>query len=188
MNVALAALRSPTVRPIMRSFLASPSGPVRTLAPKDTPRLWDLAGQSPSDQLDAIGNAALMGASTLAGIQTSGPFVSDVFDPAQEAHFHDVRKGTRSILLLMNMFPDTRKALPGTAEPLFALVSQYGNVNDAFTAYRLAPTLGLGQDASAAYLRGEFSKAQARQQVVVDSRSYDTLIGRLSDIQHQHQR
>jgi hypothetical protein len=188
MNVALAALRSPNIRSIMRGFLAAPSSSILTLAPKDTPRLWEIAGQTPGPQLDGIGTAAQFGASALAGIQTSGPFVSDVFDPVQEAHFHDVRKGTRSILLLMNMLPDTRKTLPGAAEPLFSLVSQYGDVNDAFTAYRLAPTLGLGQDASAAFLRGEFTKAQARQQVVVDQHSFDTLIGRLNQVQQQHQR
>src|SRR5262249_26275606 len=188
MNVALAALRSPSIRSIMRGFLAAPSSSIRTLAPKDTPLLWTTAQQTPNDQLDAIGNAALLGASALAGIQASGPFIADVFDPVQEAHFHDVRKGTRSVLLLMNMFPETRKALPGTAEPLFALVSQYGDVNDAFTAYRLAATIGIGQDAPAAFLRGEFTKAQARQQVVVDAHSYDALSNSLSQVQRQHQR
>jgi hypothetical protein len=187
MNVALGALRSPSIRPIMRNFLASPSGPIRTLAPKDTPQLWTIAQQTPNDSLDAVGNAALFGASALAGIQASNPFISVVFDPTQEAHFHDVRKGTRSILLLMNMFPDTRRALPGTAEPLFGLVSQYGDVNDAFTAYKIAPTLGIGQDAPATFLRGEFTKAQARQQVVVDAHSYDALINNLNQVKNQHQ-
>jgi hypothetical protein len=188
MNVALATLRSPGIRSTMRGFLVSPLPSIRTLAPKDTPLLWTTANQTPSDQLDGIGNLAMFGASTLAGIQDSGPFVADVFDPVQEAHFHDVRKGTRSILLLMNMFPDTRKVLPGTAEPLFNLVSQYGDVNDAFTAYRLAPTLGIGQDAPAAYLRAEFTQAQARQQVVVDAHSYDALIDKLSQVVQQHKR
>jgi hypothetical protein len=187
MNVALATLRSPSIRPVMRGFLAAPSNSILTLAPKDTPRLWEIAGQTPEPQLDGIGTAALFGASALAGVQASGPFVSDVFDPVQEAHFHDVRKGTRSILLLMNMLPDTRKALPGAAEPLFSLVAQYGDVNDAFTAYRMAPTLGIGQDASAAFLRGEFTKAQARQQVVVDQHSFDALVNRLNDVKNQHQ-
>src|SRR4051812_14335825 len=40
MNVALAALRSPNIRSIMRGFLAAPSSSILTLAPKDTPRLW----------------------------------------------------------------------------------------------------------------------------------------------------
>lgn len=188
MNVALGALRSPSIRPIMRNFLASPSGSIRTLAPKDTPLLWTTAQQTPTDELDAVGNAARFGASALAGIQASNPFISDVFDPAQEAHFHDVRKGTRSVLLLMNMFPDTRRALPGTAEPLFGLVSAYGDVNDAFTAYKIAPTLSVGQDTAASFLRDQFGKAQARQQVVVDAHSYDALIGSLNQVQNQHHR
>jgi hypothetical protein len=188
MNVALASLRSPTVRSAMRAFLASPSSSIRSLDAKDVPLLWKTAGQTPTDQLDGVGNGAMFGASTLAGVQASGPFVADVFDPVQEAHFHDIRKGTRAILLLMNMFPDTSKALVGSAEPLFALVSQYGDVNDAFTAYRLAPTLGVGQDAAAAFLRDEFIKAQARQQAVVDAHSFDAVIARLQQVQQQHQR
>jgi hypothetical protein len=91
-------------------------------------------------------------------------------------------------LLLMNMFPDTSRALVGTAEPLFALVSQYGDVNDAFIAYRLAPTLGLSPDESAALVRSEFIKAQARQQAVVDAHSFDALIARLQQVQQQHRR
>jgi len=188
MNVALSSLRSPSVRSVMRAFLASPSSSIRIRDGKDVPRLWNTGGQAPTDQLDGVGNAAMFGASALAGIQASGPFVADVFDPVQEAHFHDIRKGTRAILLLMNMFPDTSKVLAGSAEPLFALVSQYGDVNDAFTAYRLAPTLGVGQDAPAAFLRGEFTKAQARQQAVVDAHSFDAVIARLQQVQQQHQR
>jgi hypothetical protein len=188
MNVALATLRSPTVRQLMREFLAAPSGSIRALEANDVPLLWTVARQTPSDQLDAVGNAALLGASALAGIQGSNPFISDVFDPVQEEHFHDVRKGIRAILLLMNMFPETHQAMIGTAEPLFALVSQYGDVNDAFIAYRMALTLGLGSDAPATYLRDEFVKAQARQQVVVESQSFNALIGRLSAVQAGHQR
>ena len=188
MNVALATLRSPSVRQMMRDFLAAPSSSIRALAPEETPLLWKAAQQTPSNQLDAVGNAALLGASALAGIQGSNPFISDVFDPVQEEHFHDVRKGIRSVLLLMNMFPETRQAMIGSAEPLFSLVSQYGDVNDAFIAYRMAPMLGINSDAHASYLRSEFVKAQARQQVVVDSQSFNALIARLSAVQADHQR
>ena len=188
MNVALAALRSPSVRQLMRDFLAAPSGSIRSLGPDVTPLLWQTAQQTPSDQLDGVGNAALLGSSVLANIQASDPFIADVFDPVQEAHFHDVRKGIRSILLLMNMFPETREALIGTAEPLFSLVSQYGDVNDAFIAYRLAPTLGISGDAPAAYLRDEFAKAQARQEVVVQAQSFNALVARLQAVQAGHQR
>lgn len=188
MNVALASLRAPSIRSAMRAFLTSSTGAVYSLEQQDVPLLWKTAGQVPTDRLDGVGNAALLGAGTLAGIQSSNPFVADVLDPVQEAHFHDIRKATRAILLLMNMFPDTRQALVGTAEPLFALVSQYGDVNDAFVAHRLAPTLGIGQDDSAALVRSEFTKAQARQQAVVDAHSFEALIARLQQVQQQHQR
>jgi hypothetical protein len=188
MNVALASLRSQTVRSLMRDFLASPSQSIRGLDPNDVPLLWTVAQQVPTNDLDGIGNAALLGASALAGIQGSNPYVADVFDPVQEAHFHDTRKGIRSALLLMNMFPDLRGALEGGAETLFSMVSQYGDVNDAFTAYRIAPTLGVPQDASAAYLRDEFSKAQARQQAVSDADAFNATISALSQVQQQHRR
>jgi hypothetical protein len=188
MNVGLATLRSPPVRQMMRDFLAAPSSSIRSLGSEETPLLWQTAQQTPSNQLDAVGNAALLGASALTSIQGSSPFIADVFDPVQEAHFHDVRKGVRSILLLMNMFPETRQALIGTAEPIFALVSQYGDVNDAFIAYRMAPMLGIGTDAPATYLRREFVKAQAQQQVVADAQSFNALIARLSAVQDRHQR
>ena len=188
MNVALAALRSPTVREPMRAFLASPTGTIYALSGKDVPRIWEIAQQTPTDDLDAVGNAARLGASALAGIQASNPYIADVFDPVQEAHFHDVRKAIRSTLLLMQMFPETRQAIQGAAEPLFALVSQYGDVNDAFVAYRLAPALGANTGTAAEYLRAEFVKAQRRQQVVTDQRTFDALIGALSQVQQQHQR
>ena len=188
MNVGLATLRSPPVRQMMRDFLAAPSSSIRSLGSEETPLLWQTAQQTPSNQLDAVGNAALLGASALTSIHGSSPFIADVFDPVQEAHFHDVRKGVRSILLLMNMFPETRQALIGTAEPIFALVSQYGDVNDAFIAYRMAPMLGIGTDAPATYLRREFVKAQAQQQVVADAQSFNALIARLSAVQDRHQR
>ena len=188
MNVALAALRSPSVRQMMRDFLAAPSGSIRSLGPNETPLLWQTAQQTPTTRLDAVGNAALLGSSVLANIQASDPFIADVFDPVQEAHFHDVRKGIRSILLLMNMFPETREAMIGTAEPLFSLVSQYGDVNDAFIAYRMAPQLGISSDEPATYLRDEFTKAQARQEVVMQAQSFNALIARLQAVQADHQR
>lgn len=188
MNVALAGLRSPSVRTAMKGFISAPPGVTYSLAGKDIPRIWQIAKQTPSSQLDAVGNMAMLGASALAGIQGDNPYVADVFDPVQEAHFHDIRKALRSTLLLLMMYPETREAAQPLAEPLFALVSQYGDVNDAFVAYRLAPTLGANQEQAAALLRAEFVKAQRRQQAVQDARSFDAVIGALSAVQQRHQR
>jgi hypothetical protein len=187
MNVSLAALRSWTVRESMKAFLGSPSGAIYELTGKDVPRIWSFAGQTPTTDFDSVGNAARMGASALAGIQASGPFIADVFDPVQEAHFHDVRKSIRSVLLLMQMFPDTRAAIQPVAEPMFQLISQYGDVNDAFVAYRLAPKLGADQGAAGEYLRAEFVKAQRRQGAVSEQRTFEQLIGALSRVMQDHQ-
>lgn len=186
MNVPLAALRSGVVRESMKGFLSSPTGSIYNLSGKDVPRIWVFAGQTPTNDFDAVGNAARMGASALAGIRASGPFVADIFDPVQEAHFHDVRKSVRSVLLLMQMFPDTRPVIQNSAEPMFQLVSQYGDVNDAFVAYRIAPALGANQGAAGDYLRGEFVKAQRRQDAVNEQRTFDALIGGLSQVQDRH--
>jgi len=150
------------------------------------PRIWTFAGQTPTNDFDAVGNAARMGASALAGVQASGPFIADVFDPVQEAHFHDVRKSIRSVLLLMQMFPDTRAAIQPIAEPMFQLISQYGDVNDAFVAYRLAPRIGANQRAASDFLRAEFVKAQRRQSAVSEQRTFENLIGALSQVQDRH--
>jgi hypothetical protein len=188
MNVALSALRTPTVREAMKAFLGAPTGAIYSLDGKDVPRIWQVAAQTPNSGLDAVGNMAMLGASALAGIQASNPYAVDVFDPVQEAHFHDVRKTLRSTLLLLQMYPETRETIQPTAEPLFALISQYGDVNDAFVAYRLAPKIGANTEAAATFLRAEFVKAQKRQQAVQDARSFDALIAALSAVQQRHQR
>lgn len=186
MNVALAGPRSYTVREPMKAFLGAPTGAIYNLSGKDVPRIWTFAGQTPTNELDSVGNAARMAASALAGIQASGPFIADVFDPVQEAHFHDVRKSIRSVLLLMQMFPDTRAAIQPIAEPMFQLISQYGDVNDAFIAYRLAPRLGANQGAAADFLRAEFVKAQRRQSAVSEQRTFENLVHALSLVQERH--
>lgn len=186
MNVALAAHRSGAVRESMKNFVGSPTGSIYNLAGKDVPRLWIFASQTPTNDFDAVGNMARMGASALAGIQASGPFVADIFNPEQEAHFHDVRKSVRSVLLLAQMFPETRAAIQPIAEPMFQLISQYGDVNDAFIAYRTAPALGANQGAAGDYLRAEFVKAQRRQNTVSEQRTFENLIGALSQVQDRH--
>jgi hypothetical protein len=186
MNVALAALRSSAVREPMKAFLGSPTGSLFQLSGKDIPRIWVFSGQTPTNDFDAVGNMARMGASALAGIQASGPFVQDIFNPEQEAHFHDVRKSVRSVLLISQMFPDTRAAIQPIAEPMFQLISQYGDVNDAFVAYRIAPALGANQGAAGEYLRAEFVKAQRRQEAVAQQRTFENLTGALSQVQDRH--
>jgi hypothetical protein len=188
MNVVLSSLRTPMVRSAMKSFLSSPASSIQTLAPKDTPRLWQLAQATPSEQLDTTGNAALLAAKVLRAVQASDPFVSDIFDRPQEEKFHATRKDTRSVMLLALMFPDTRQATRVTSEPLFSLISQFGDVNDAVTAYRTTLNYGGPQDAAANLLRSEFTKAQGDQGAVVSGNSYEAVASILDRVQAQHRK
>jgi hypothetical protein len=188
MTIALAPLRAPEVRAAMQDMFSGPSTEIRSLAAKDVPRLWSLAQTSPSQDLDAVGNVALLGASLLRGLQGPDIFVADIFDPQQETRFHDVRKALRSLLLLVQMFPDTRDATQAVREPLADLVSQYGDVNDAIVAYRTAQAFGGNVDLAVEDLRKEFAKAQARQELVVSERSFDAMIASLTTVQETHRR
>jgi hypothetical protein len=152
------------------------------------PRLWNLAQATPSQDLDAVGNIALLGGSLLRNLQGPDVFVADIFDPQQEERFHDVRKALRSLLLLVQMFPETRDATQAVREPLAELVSQYGDVNDAIVAYRTAQAFGGNVELAVDDLRKEFAKAQDRQQRVVSERSFDAMIASLAAIQDGHRR
>jgi len=188
MAVALAPLRAPDVRASMQTLFSDPSDGIRSLDVKDVPRLWSLAQTTPSDELDAVGNVAHLGASLLRSLQGPDLFIADIFEPQQEERFHDVRKALRSLLLLVQMFPETRDATESVREPLAELVSQYGDVNDAIVAYRTAQAFGGNVQLAIDDLRKEFVKAQARQQTVVNERSFDAMIASLTAVQNRHGR
>lgn len=188
MNVMVASPRAPIVRATMRNFLASPAPSFQSLAPKDVPRLWEIAQLSPDERLDTVGNIAKLGSGVFRSIQGSDPFVADIFDRPQEEKFHTTRKDTRSMLLLVLMFQETRNATRGTSEPLFALVSQYGDVNDAIVAYRTTLSYGGPVDAAANLLRTEFDKSKSDQGLVTSQRSYDAMASTLDQVQNQHRR
>ena len=188
MTIALAPLRSTEVRAAMQSLFSAPSAEIRSLDAKDVPRLWNLAQTTPSQDLDAVGNVALVGANLLRNLHGPDVFVADIFDPQQEERFHDVRKALRSLLLLVQMFPETRDATQAVREPLTELVSQYGDVNDAIVAYRTAQAFGGNVELAVDDLRTEFAKAQDRQQRVVGERSFDAMIASLEAVQAAHRR
>jgi hypothetical protein len=50
----------------------------------------------------------------------------------------------------------------------------------------MAPALGANQGAAGDYLRAEFVKAQRRQATVTEQRTFDNLIGALSQVQDRH--
>jgi hypothetical protein len=188
MNVVLAGLRTQTVRSAMRNFLGSPSSSLQTLSPGDTPRLWTMAGMTPDEHLDGVGNAARLGVGVFNALKGGSIFVSDIFDKQQENQFHATRKDVRSTLLIQLMFVPTRDATRGMSEPLFALVSQYGDTNDAVVAWRTAQNYGGPVDVGANAVRAEFTKAQGNQQAVLDAKSFDGMIGLLNNVQNDHRR
>jgi hypothetical protein len=79
MNVVLAGLRTQTVRSAMRNFLGSPASSIQTLSTGDTPRLWMLAQLTPNEQVDGVGNAAMLGAGVFNALKGGNIFVSDIF-------------------------------------------------------------------------------------------------------------
>jgi hypothetical protein len=188
MNVVLASLRTNTVRSAMRNFLASPSSSLQTLSPGDTPRLWTLAGITPNEQLDGAGNASLLASAVFSHLQGGDIFVSDIFDKTQEAQFHATRKDVRSTLLIVLAFQPSRDATRGTSEPLWSLVSQYGDTNDAVVAWRTAQNYGGPVDTGANAVRSEFTMAQGQQQAVLDAKSFGAMIGALNNVQNSHRR
>jgi hypothetical protein len=188
MNVMLASLRTPLVRSTMRSFLSSPASSMQTLPEKDVPRLWQMAQTTPSEQLDTVGNVALLGARVLRAVKNSEPFVADIFDRPQEEKFHETRKDTRSSMLLVLMFPETRNATRVTSEPLFSLISQYGDVNDAIVAYRTTINYGGPVDTARTLLSTEFQKSKADQGLVVSTNAFETVAGILDRVQGEHRR
>ena len=91
-------------------------------------------------------------------------------------------------MLLVLMFPETRSATRVTSEPLFSLISQYGDVNDAIVAYRTTVNYGGPVDAARNLLSTEFQKSKTDQGLVVGSNSFDTVAGILDRVQGEHRR
>lgn len=169
MNVALAPFRLPSFREDLNAFFYERATAPLNLAPKDQPRLWQIARATPSDSLTSAGNAALLAEAVLRNLAGEGLLVADIFDPIQEARFHDVRKALRSALVLVDMFPSLSAQTAAVREPLAELVDDYGDTNDAIIAYRAAQESGRQPDERAAEVREEFAKAQARAAEFVGS-------------------
>ena len=185
---AVAPFRQADVREkLERAFGRSRSEPV-LLEYDERPRLWQLAGLEPIDSLDSAGNAARLGHVVLVNLRTEGLLVEDIFDPEQEARFHDVRKALRSVLMLSDLFPALARGVAEVRKPLDDLVEDYGKANDQAIAYHSAERSGQNLAERADALRRAFEKAQ-REAKQFDERGHlDAFAWALLKVEDAHHR
>jgi hypothetical protein len=188
MNVAVSPFRLPSFREDLKTFFYARLSEPLSLERKNQPRIWQIAGVGPTDGLDSVGNAAMLGQSVLRNLQNEGLLVADIFDPQQEARFHDVRKALRSALVLTDMFPTLAATTADTREPLARVVRAYGKVNDQFVAYHDAQLAGRDLEPRAAALRDEYGKTQVTVSEAADSGQIEAFAVRLESVQAAHRR
>jgi hypothetical protein len=152
------------------------------------PRLWQIAGLEPIESVDSAGNTARLGQTVLANLRAEGLLVGDIFDPAQEERFHDVRKALRSVLVLSDMFPTLSEAVAGAREPLADLVKAYGKANDQVVAYHAAQANGQNLEERAAALSKAFEKSQQLAREFEESGQLEAFASALWTVQAYHQR
>jgi len=183
---ALAPFRDPRTRAEMRDFLAHPLHEARTGKGLHTPGLWDLGGESASNDYDALGNVALLTIGIMNHLQGADLGVSDIFDPNQKDYFHTVRRQTRAVLLYAAMFPSINDVTQDVATPLNDLVDQYGEVGDDYVAYQYAQALGGDVASQAGKVQSEFDKAQTVKDQLIATHAYDAMVDRLNQVRDAH--
>jgi hypothetical protein len=185
MNEALSQIRDGTMRRQMRQFLASP---LQSPRKGGGPGLWDITGSSPSNGFDAVGNAAEFQSGIIRHLQGSDLGVSDIFDPNQAIHFHEIRKQMRDVVIMSAMYPPITENTAEAAKALNELVGDYGDTLEAFTAYQYAQQAGMDTEKVAAELRREFARAQMIKDQFVDAHALDTMALRLNEVRDGHRR
>jgi len=185
MNEALVPLRDQTTRRQLRQFLATP---LRTLRQGGGPGLWDITGSAPSNAFDAVGNAAEFQSGIIRHLQSSDIGVSDIFDPNQAYHFHEIRKQMRNVVILSAMYPpitdNTREAVVALDE----LVGDYGDALEAYNSYVFAQQAGMDTEKVAAELQREFDRAQMMKDQFIANRGLETMALRLNEVRDAHRR
>jgi hypothetical protein len=186
MQEALGPLRDGNVRSEMRRFLSASLAATRTKG--GAPRLWDITGSAATDRLAAVGNAAEFQSGIIRHLQSIDLGVSDIFDPAQAAYFHMVRKDMRDVVVLSAMFPPIKDNTRDAVAPLNELVGDYGDTLEAFTAYEFALDNGMDTEKVAAELRREFERAMAMKGQLWDNHGLDTMAIALNGVRDAHRR
>jgi hypothetical protein len=184
MNDTMGPLRDQGWRNEVHSFFSDPRPNVRTSP--GSPRLWDEAEVRASDQYDQVGNAALLEASILRHLQNQDLGIADIRNPDQKIYFHDVRKEMRSIIVLSSLLPDTAAATQDVTKPLQSFVDDYGNANDAYTAWDMANQMGSGVDDANTLLDQMFAKAQDEKNDLIASNGLAAMAERLEAVRDAH--
>ena len=185
MNDGLAAMRNLNVRQAMRSFFAAP-----LTAPRrgGGPGLWDLTGSVATNSFDATGNAAELQSGIVRFLQGSDLGVTDIFDPNQALHFHNIRREMRSVVLLSTMYPATNEATRDVVVPLVELIDDYGDVLEAYNAYTYAVQNGLDTTKVEPELRREFDRALMMKEQFVETHALDAMVIRINQVRDAHRR
>ena len=183
MIASLEWLRNADQRQAFLQLLKEPDGEILDLARKDQPRLWRNANVTPRDDQSALAIVALVSGNGLTNLLNDGLLVDDILDADQEAEFHDVRKGLRSILVLVDMFPTAEDVIGDRREPLAKLVDAFGDVNDASIAYHEAQATGRDVRERRDDLAKEYKKARGIAKEILDEGQLNEYISRLTSLQ-----
>jgi len=183
MIASLEWLRNDDQRRAFLQFIGSPTNKILDQKKKDLPRLWRIADVTPSDNQSALAIVALVSGNGLTNLINGGLAVEDILDEEQEAQFHDVRKGLRSILVLVDMFPTAEDVVGDQREPLAKLVDAFGDVNDASIAYHDALATGRFVDERRDDLAKEYKKAQKLATDTVENGLLNEYTNRLVSLQ-----
>lgn len=184
MNETVDTLRDPGWRDQFRAFFSDPRPDVRSSP--SSPRLWDGAALRASNNHDAVGNAAMLGASILRHLQNQDLGVNDITDNDQRLYFHDVRKEMRSVIVLTTLYPDLANAVQDVTKPLQSFVDDYGNTEDAWVAWQIAQQEGMSVDDARAKLDHEFAQAQGEKDDLINSNGLGIMAERLEAVRDAH--
>jgi len=188
MNVALTPFRSGDFRDDMKDFLYRRQGQAMNLEQKNKPRLWQIANATPDDSFDSAGNAARLGVMVLRNLTAQGLTVDNIVDETQEAHFHDIRKAMRSVMVMADMFPSLSNATAADRDGVATIVRAFGQTNDRFAAYHLAQALNRDVPTRVADLQASYSRALDVVNTVTSSGQLNSYISRLESAQNSHRR
>jgi hypothetical protein len=183
MDDALTWLRNPDERRETTDELRKSERKILDLDKKETPRLWRIAEITPVDNQSSLATVALLAANVLANLERDGLLVDDIFDPDQEAQFHDVRKALRSVLVLVDMFPTGTQIVGDQRDALAELVDAYGDVNDASIAYHDALESGHHEDDRKDDLEKAYKKARKLADQAVDEGQLRGYVARITPLQ-----
>ncbi|HEX3247299.1 MAG TPA: hypothetical protein VHX16_17985 [Chloroflexota bacterium] len=188
MNVALAPFRYGDFRNDLNDFLYHRQGQPLNLEQRNQPRLWQIANARPDDSLDAAGNAARLGALVIRNLSAQGLTVDNIVDEKQEAHFHDIRKALRSVMVMSDMFPSLSNATTADRDGLASIVKVYGQTNDQFAAYHLSQLLGRDLGPRIADLQDTYGRAVGTVNQVVSGGQLNSYAAKLEAVQNSHHR